>query len=110
MWLLNEGEPALEPAAPRQACSDCRGPSPLLACQDSRPACWQRAEKAGYGALAVTVDAPRLGRREADIRNGCVRDRTVPVLESTETYCKRDPQLRPSCCKAAYTDPVLSRM
>ena len=34
----------------------------------------QRAEKAGYGALAVTVDAPRLGRREADIRNGCARE------------------------------------
>eukprot|EP00884_Botryococcus_braunii_P011733 jgi/Botrbrau1/20560/Bobra.145_2s0107.1 len=28
-----------------------------------------RAEKAGYQGLAVTVDAPVLGRREADIRN-----------------------------------------
>ena len=30
----------------------------------------ERAQAAGYGALCVTVDAPRLGRREADIRNG----------------------------------------
>jgi len=29
----------------------------------------KRAEKAGYKALAVTVDTPILGRREADIRN-----------------------------------------
>lgn len=29
----------------------------------------QRAEDAGYRALVVTVDAPRLGRRERDIRN-----------------------------------------
>ena len=29
----------------------------------------RRAEKAGYKALAVTVDTPVLGRREADIRN-----------------------------------------
>lgn len=29
----------------------------------------RRAERAGYKALAVTVDAPVLGRREADVRN-----------------------------------------
>jgi (S)-2-hydroxy-acid oxidase len=29
----------------------------------------QRAERAGYKALAVTVDTPMLGRREADVRN-----------------------------------------
>jgi (S)-2-hydroxy-acid oxidase len=29
----------------------------------------RRAEKAGYKALAVTVDTPILGRREADLRN-----------------------------------------
>jgi isopentenyl diphosphate isomerase/L-lactate dehydrogenase-like FMN-dependent dehydrogenase len=29
----------------------------------------QRAEAAGYAALCVTVDTPRLGRRDADIRN-----------------------------------------
>ncbi|CAL5014809.1 unnamed protein product [Urochloa decumbens] len=29
----------------------------------------RRVEDAGYKAIAVTVDAPRLGRREADIRN-----------------------------------------
>lgn len=29
----------------------------------------QRAEKAGYKALAITVDTPVLGRREADVKN-----------------------------------------
>ncbi|PIN04061.1 Glycolate oxidase [Handroanthus impetiginosus] len=29
----------------------------------------RRAEKAGFKAIAVTVDRPRLGRREADIKN-----------------------------------------
>ncbi|XP_010552249.1 PREDICTED: peroxisomal (S)-2-hydroxy-acid oxidase GLO4 [Tarenaya hassleriana] len=29
----------------------------------------KRAEKAGYKALVLTVDVPRLGRREADIKN-----------------------------------------
>ncbi|MEA5533538.1 alpha-hydroxy acid oxidase [Crocosphaera sp. XPORK-15E] len=29
----------------------------------------ERAEKAGYTALCVTVDAPMMGRREADVRN-----------------------------------------
>eukprot|EP00188_Purpureofilum_apyrenoidigerum_P003356 Plantae.Rhodophyta-Purpureofilum_apyrenoidigerum.ctg34837.p1 GENE.Plantae.Rhodophyta-Purpureofilum_apyrenoidigerum.ctg34837~~Plantae.Rhodophyta-Purpureofilum_apyrenoidigerum.ctg34837.p1 ORF type:complete len:429 (+),score=73.99 Plantae.Rhodophyta-Purpureofilum_apyrenoidigerum.ctg34837:117-1289(+) len=29
----------------------------------------QRAEAAGYKAIALTVDTPRLGRREADIKN-----------------------------------------
>ena len=29
------------------------------------------AQKAGYQALVVTVDAPRLGSREADERNRC---------------------------------------
>ncbi|KAM7524890.1 hypothetical protein LguiA_014792 [Lonicera macranthoides] len=29
----------------------------------------KRAEKAGYKAIALTVDAPRIGRREVDIKN-----------------------------------------
>ncbi|CAN1335663.1 Glycolate oxidase [Linum perenne] len=31
----------------------------------------RRAEKAGFKAIALTVDTPRLGRREADIKNRC---------------------------------------
>ncbi|KAK9093417.1 hypothetical protein Syun_028328 [Stephania yunnanensis] len=31
----------------------------------------KRAEKAGFKAIVLTVDAPRLGRREADIKNKC---------------------------------------
>jgi isopentenyl diphosphate isomerase/L-lactate dehydrogenase-like FMN-dependent dehydrogenase len=30
----------------------------------------RRAERAGYTAIVVTVDAPYLGKREADVRNG----------------------------------------
>jgi (S)-2-hydroxy-acid oxidase len=29
----------------------------------------QRAERHGFKAIVLTVDTPRLGRREADIRN-----------------------------------------
>lgn len=29
----------------------------------------KRAERAGFKAIALTVDTPRLGRREADIKN-----------------------------------------
>lgn len=35
------------------------------------------AEAAGYQALAVTVDAPVLGRREADLRNKCAASITT---------------------------------
>ena len=37
----------------------------------------RRAEKAGFKAIALTVDTPRLGRREADIRNRWGRQRLV---------------------------------
>ena len=30
----------------------------------------QRAEAAGYRAVVLTVDTPRIGRREKDVRNG----------------------------------------
>lgn len=45
----------------------------------------RRAEKAGFKAIALTVDTPRLGRREADIRNRWGKERLgaglVPVCE-----------------------------
>jgi (S)-2-hydroxy-acid oxidase len=31
----------------------------------------KRAEMAGYKAIVLTVDTPRLGRRESDIKNRC---------------------------------------
>ncbi|XP_021808715.1 peroxisomal (S)-2-hydroxy-acid oxidase GLO4-like [Prunus avium] len=40
----------------------------------------QRAEKNGYKAIVLTVDAPRLGRREADIKNRMV----TPQLKNFE--------------------------
>ncbi|GJN26412.1 hypothetical protein PR202_gb14340 [Eleusine coracana subsp. coracana] len=43
----------------------------------------RRAEKAGYKAIVLTVDAPRLGRREADVRNRFTLPPNV-VLKSFE--------------------------
>ncbi|GAB4841954.1 hydroxyacylglutathione hydrolase glo4 [Ancistrocladus abbreviatus] len=40
----------------------------------------QRAEKNGYKAIVLTVDTPRLGRREADIKNKM----TAPQLKNLE--------------------------
>ncbi|XP_056162828.1 peroxisomal (S)-2-hydroxyacid oxidase GLO4-like isoform X3 [Syzygium oleosum] len=40
----------------------------------------QRAERSGYKAIVLTVDVPRLGRREADIKNKMV----VPQLKNFE--------------------------
>jgi (S)-2-hydroxy-acid oxidase len=33
----------------------------------------RRAEDAGFSALVLTVDTPRLGRREADLKNKSVK-------------------------------------
>ncbi|XVE88592.1 hypothetical protein DITRI_Ditri19aG0081600 [Diplodiscus trichospermus] len=40
----------------------------------------QRAERCGYKAIVLTVDAPRLGRREADIKNKMI----APPLKNFE--------------------------
>jgi isopentenyl diphosphate isomerase/L-lactate dehydrogenase-like FMN-dependent dehydrogenase len=39
----------------------------------------QRAEEAGFGAIMVTVDLPRLGRRERDLLTGFVVPEELPV-------------------------------
>lgn len=43
-----------------------------------------RAEAAGYRALAVTVDTPRLGRRERDHRNGFTLARGLTIANFAE--------------------------
>jgi len=48
-----------------------------------------RAEAAGYKALMVTVDTPRLGRRERDIRNGFTLPPHVSVA-NLERYAQVD--------------------
>nr|GMD36697.1 peroxisomal (S)-2-hydroxy-acid oxidase GLO1 isoform X2 [Ipomoea batatas] len=40
----------------------------------------RRAERAGFKAIVLTSDAPRLGRREADIKNRCVYRFCDPIL------------------------------
>ncbi|XP_059458538.1 peroxisomal (S)-2-hydroxyacid oxidase GLO4-like isoform X1 [Corylus avellana] len=47
----------------------------------------QRAEKNGYKALVLTADRPRLGRKEADIRNKMV----APRLKTLEGLLSIDP-------------------
>ncbi|KAL9224206.1 hypothetical protein vseg_000268 [Gypsophila vaccaria] len=46
----------------------------LYVYKDRKLATWlvQRAERSGYKAIVLTVDTPRLGRREADIKNRMV--------------------------------------
>jgi isopentenyl diphosphate isomerase/L-lactate dehydrogenase-like FMN-dependent dehydrogenase len=39
----------------------------------------ERAEAAGFGAVVLTVDLPRLGRREEDLRTGFVVPEELPV-------------------------------
>jgi (S)-2-hydroxy-acid oxidase len=40
----------------------------------------RRAEDAGFRALVLTVDTPRLGRREADLKNKSVKIQFNPDL------------------------------
>jgi (S)-2-hydroxy-acid oxidase len=40
----------------------------------------RRAEDAGFSALVLTVDTPRLGRREADLKNKSVKTQFNPDL------------------------------
>ncbi|MEZ5318886.1 MAG: alpha-hydroxy acid oxidase [Vicinamibacterales bacterium] len=48
-----------------------------------------RAEAAGYRALVLTVDTPRLGRRERDLRNRFVLPDDVQI-RNLERYAQRD--------------------
>ncbi|KAK6124051.1 hypothetical protein DH2020_042197 [Rehmannia glutinosa] len=41
----------------------------------------RRAERAGFKAIALTVDTPRLGRREADIKNSFA---STPLISSSD--------------------------
>ncbi|CAN1841510.1 Glycolate oxidase 1 [Linum perenne] len=41
----------------------------------------RRAEKAGFKAIALTVDTPRLGRREADIKNRCASFTSFNIIK-----------------------------
>jgi 4-hydroxymandelate oxidase len=49
----------------------------------------QRAEAAGYQAIVLTVDVPRLGRRERDIRNAFKLPQTVRVANFDEALVSR---------------------
>jgi len=65
------------------------GPAPwfqlyLLRDRSATRALAEQAAAAGAGALVVTVDAPRLGRRERDLRSGFTipGDVSLPMLEA----------------------------
>ncbi|MGH2514032.1 MAG: alpha-hydroxy acid oxidase [Ktedonobacterales bacterium] len=55
----------------------------------------RRAEAAGYRGLVLTVDAPRLGRREADIRNGFGLPSHLRVANFAGTAMADEPEARP---------------
>jgi isopentenyl diphosphate isomerase/L-lactate dehydrogenase-like FMN-dependent dehydrogenase len=46
-----------------------------------------RAEDAGYSAIVLTVDTPRLGRREADLKNKSV----FKLSQSLQTPAQNHP-------------------
>ncbi len=54
----------------------------------------RRAEAAGYRALALTVDVPRLGRRERDIRNGFGLPPGLHLANFVGTYSE-EPEAEP---------------
>jgi 4-hydroxymandelate oxidase len=57
-----------------------------------------RAEAAGYRALVVTVDVPRLGTRERDVRNAFALPRGVDPVNLTQIHplvAARDHELTP---------------
>ncbi|CAI0548488.1 unnamed protein product [Linum tenue] len=47
----------------------------------------RRAERAGFKAIALTVDTPRLGRREADIKNRFVHEPLPRWIQTLLTTC-----------------------
>jgi 4-hydroxymandelate oxidase len=55
----------------------------------------RRAEAAGYRGLVLTVDAPRLGRREADIRNGFGLPPHLRIANFAGTAMADEPALSP---------------
>ena len=57
----------------------------------------RRAEKAGFKAIALTVDTPRLGRREADIKNRFVLPPGLTLKNFEGLDLGKMDQVRTSC-------------
>ena len=53
----------------------------------------ERARKAGYSAIVVTIDTPVAGLRERDVRNG--------MKELRHTQSVEDAAARPAVCRAS---------
>lgn len=72
----------------------------------------ERAERAGYEAIVLTVDAPLLGTRERDLRNGFVLpDNVQPEnlrAEATEWLQRQGPGSALADYFAAHMDPSLT--
>ncbi|CAN1827904.1 Peroxisomal (S)-2-hydroxyacid oxidase GLO4, partial [Linum perenne] len=63
----------------------------------------QRAERSGYKAIVLTVDCPRLGRREADIRNRMI----VPKLKNVEEFVSNEVDADVAWLKSITNLPIL---
>ena len=71
----------------------------------------QRAEVAGYRALVLTVDTPRLGRRERDFRNGFTLPANVTIAnfaKSGSSYARWDSKSSMFSYANSQLDPSLT--
>jgi (S)-2-hydroxy-acid oxidase len=65
----------------------------------------RRAEKAGFKAIALTVDTPRLGRREADIKNRFVLPPNLTLKNFEGLDLGKMDQV--CTCSFSYLKPIL---
>ncbi|CAO2824680.1 unnamed protein product [Amaranthus hypochondriacus] len=68
----------------------------------------QRAEKSGYKAIVVTVDTPRLGRREVDIKNKMIGPQVKNLEGFMSTEVVTDEGSGPEAFAKSYYDASFS--
>ncbi|KNA06075.1 hypothetical protein SOVF_184480 [Spinacia oleracea] len=68
----------------------------------------QRAEKSGYKAIVLTVDTPKLGRREADIKNKMIAPQVKNLEGFMSTEVVNDKGSGPQAFANSYYDSSFS--
>jgi 4-hydroxymandelate oxidase len=69
----------------------------------------QEAETCGYRAIVFTVDSPRLGRRERDMRNQFVMDKLVKPANFPDISATKDAQARHTVDTWSTVDQVIAQ-
>jgi len=69
----------------------------------------ERAQQSGYAALCVTVDTPRLGRREADIRNRFQLPPGLSIKNFEHVDLEQMPEGQSDSALAAYAATMMAR-